>query len=364
MKVTSRTRSCAALVAGLLALASLAACGDDDSDSSEAEGTGGDSSELQKITFLSPGPPALESLQVVVPDELGFFEEEGIDFEFQNAGEELNPYALVSQNRGDIAQGDAFEFLPLVEEGADLKLFMDFFKGLSNGLVVRGGSDITSTEDLEGKTIGFADAESEQYAVAALQAVGISKSDVRFVKTGEGATAALQVTDGTIDAYSGNVTEFAVMEAAEVEVENIETPNSPPPAGVLFVARTSSLENDRDVYAGFARAVIKGFYAAGKDPEMVEHILRDSYPQDWTTGEENTRAFMNLLIEHIAVDESGYGGVVKSEWDATVNQLVESGELQEAIPFDDYFVDVTDEANDWDTAQVEAAIKKYRDDNM
>jgi NitT/TauT family transport system substrate-binding protein len=116
---------------------------------------------------------------------LGFYDAEGLvegeDYEFVNANGETGAIML-STDKADVAIGLISGMLQPLDNGLEAKAILGLHTGCVT-LVTLGDSDIESTADLKGKTIGVTALSGSQH-IAALRALnfeGYSADDVEFV---------------------------------------------------------------------------------------------------------------------------------------------------------------------------------------
>ena len=152
----------------------LAGCGDD----------GEDSGDSMKITYSLPTPESLLFYPPIVAEELGFFEDEGVEAEFVTAGEEIPSTALVENGDVDIAMADIDELVISHAKGGTQKVPFSPQHSNTAGTVVPEDSPIQEFSDLSGKTVGLASEEDTAQVEAQLLAAGLDSDDIETVVVG------------------------------------------------------------------------------------------------------------------------------------------------------------------------------------
>ena len=116
---------------------------------------------------------------------LGFYDaeglREGVDYEFVESGGETGA-VLLSTDKADVAIGLISGMLQPLDNGLEAKAISGLHTGCIT-LVTLGDSEIQSTADLKGKTIGVTALSGSQHiaALRALKYEGFSGDDVEFV---------------------------------------------------------------------------------------------------------------------------------------------------------------------------------------
>ena len=188
----------------------LAACGGDSPEAAEDEG--GDS-----VVTVGHFPTSTTTLPLVVAQEKGFFEAEGLKVETVDAkgGPELT--AALIGGTTQVAVGVPAAVIPAMSEGSPL-VGLPPYARLDLAIAVPESSPLTSLDGFEGKTVGVTQrgALTEKFASTVLQDAGIDPADVTFVAVGNLAAYVAALREGTIDAAV--VTSDAAMALAAQDV--------------------------------------------------------------------------------------------------------------------------------------------------
>jgi NitT/TauT family transport system substrate-binding protein len=336
----------------------LAACGGDDGDeTASAEG------ELDPIAFVQPVPPSAVYYASIVAEELGFFEDEGLDAELLTSGD-LTEAALIDQGQAQLAWTGFAEAMEGIDAGVDYEVVFDANHKAVEGIVTIAGSGVESMEDLEGATVGLASDSDLAFLNVALGFADLQPDDVTTVVAGtSGPTLANAFESGDIQAFAGAASDFAAMQGAGLDIEFI-TPQEleQNPGGSAIVMR-STIEEDADLIERFLRAWAKGMHIGVVMPDVVEAVARQVAPEDWENAEVG-RASMESSIDRNTPSNDIYGEVRPDVWEEAVRQLVEAGELDGNVPTDEFLNDqFVEPANDFDRAEVEAQAEAWMEEN-
>ena len=140
------------------------------------------------VVVLPRSIEVLDDPHMVVAQELGYFEEEGIDFVLeQSIG--VNDCKMVAMGQGDIAIPSPYIYLKSVEEGLPIISFAQLDQINIFCYAVRPDSDIKTFADLKGKTIVLGDPAWSMISNPNLIAAGLDPDkDVTYVVGGREGT--------------------------------------------------------------------------------------------------------------------------------------------------------------------------------
>ena len=168
--------------------------------------------------------------------------------------------------------------------------------------------------------------------------------------------------DGEIQAYVGNASDFTALSANGVGLRNITPEDVGRIDGNPMAVLPDTLEEKREAIVGFLRAWTKGQYVGQVNREVVEQIAREKVPAEWR-NEASGEAALDLAIPLMEPDDPERIGDVRPDvWETGQDVLVSADVIEE-----DETIDITEalndelieEINDWDRAEVEAAVEEY-----
>lgn len=342
-----------------MAIAALAliaaACGDDDS-------AGGDG-DLDAVSFVQPVPPSALYYPAIVAEELGFFEEQGIDAELLTAGD-ITEATLIDQGDADVAFTGFSEVVAGLEAGIEFDVVWDGYHLAAEGVVVPAASDIQSMDDLAGATIGLASDSDLDFLNVALSFSSVGQDEVTTVVTGtSGGMLASALESGEIDAFAGAASDFAAMQGAGLELRFITPDEMEGNPGGSAIVREDQLEERGDVLERFFRAWAMGQHVGVVNPEAVMAIGRAVAPEDFE-NEAVGLASAEGAIRRWTPANGIYGEIRISIWESAVQQLIDGGVVSDPPATSEYLNDrFIEAANDFDRAAVEAAAQEYLDAN-
>lgn len=337
----------------------LAGCGDDGGSDGSGDG------EAMKITYSLPTPESLLFYPPLVAEELGFFQQEGVEAEFVTAGEEIPSTALVENGDVDIAMADIDELVISHAKGGTQKVPFSPQHSNTAGTVVPEDSPIQSFEELAGKTVGLASEEDTAQVEAQLLAAGLSGDDIETVVVGtSGALVKKTFEDGKIDAYVGARSDFTAIEATGTPLRNITPEDVQAIDGNPTAVMPETLEAKREALVGFFRAWAMGQYVGFEHPDVVEQIVRERVPAEWRNEAVATAALEGSIELMMPDDPERIGDVRPEVWETAQDLLASVGIIEEKVDISNILDDsLIEEINDFDRAEVDAAVEEWQQEN-
>lgn len=305
-----------------------------------AEETGAADGEMTTLKVATIGLTSDGSILTGI--EQGFFEEEGLNIELSIVANPAAGLAAAQSGQVDVAYAPSIPTLNALSQNVALEIIAPA-DGLpeggvgadeardydDTGLYASADSGITSIADLEGKTISVPARNAQMEVVIAneLEKAGIDpKTGVNWVVL-DFTSAVAGLEAGTVDA-AGLVSPFTA-EAEEAGHTYLSSPSVAffqEGAVGLWVAGTSTVDENSEAVAAFQRAVVKSnAYATEHPEEAVQAGL------DYTESE--------LPLEEVVIPV-WTADVKEEDIERTNEQLVTLGFLPEAVDLTDVIVPV------------------------
>lgn len=334
----------------------LAGCGGGDDEGAEGS---------MKITYSLPTPESLLFYPPLVAEEMGFFDQEGVEAEFVTAGEEIPSTALVENGDVDLAMADIDELVISHAQGGTQQVPFSPQHSNTAGTVVPEDSPIQDFSELAGKTVGLASEEDTSQVEAQLLAAGLSGDDIETVVVGTSGGLIVQTfEEGEIDAYVGAVSDFTAIRASGTPLRNITPEDVQAIDGNPVAVMPETLESKREAVVGFLRAWAMGQYVGLEHPDVVEQIVRERVPAEWR-NEEVASAALAQSIELMQPDDPERIGDVRPEvWTTAQDLLASVGIIEETADIADILDDsLIEDINDFDRAEVDEAVEQWQQEN-
>jgi NitT/TauT family transport system substrate-binding protein len=304
--------------------AGLVACGGSDAESAPAGGGGGGGGAGGAVT--AGVIPVTDAGPVVMGQEAGIWEDNGLDLTLETANSSPNIISAVMSGDYQIGYGGVTAVFQAVENDIDLVLIApasatsDDPEAGINDILVKPDSGLTSAADLEGKKVAVnaLGGYVQLLAQIAIDAEGGDPAEVQWVELPiPDQPAAL--ASGAIDAFvAGEPFGTLGRDQGYVTLANPHAllSDGAVVAGVWYASR-AAVEEDPDLYASIAKAIEEsnalalsddpGLRAAiaeftGIDPALAEKIRLGSYGKLPLTA-ENMQPLADASLEFGLVRE-------------------------------------------------------------
>jgi ABC-type nitrate/sulfonate/bicarbonate transport system substrate-binding protein len=364
------------LLCGLTLLA--AACGGGGGGAGGAGGggaqggdEGGGEAAAEDFTFIFPVESAIQYHPWFVAQELGYFDEEGLNVELVAADGSSAAIQQLISGQGQAALPSPGAFLTAVDSGQDLRWVYSYEYTNIFTIITTPEAGVDSLEGLRGQRMGISEAGGGEVPLvrAVLRDAGLTEGqDVELVPIGEGSALTVEsLQSGEVQAYSSSLFDVAALEAAGIETVDIlpEAAKRFPSNGIAVTAE--GLESNADQLARFARAVAKGVVFSEVNPDAAFEIAAAARPEEFEDPDlvrEGREAIEEL--KEVPEDLAGepLGAHYRAGWEPYVEFLREGSEEEGALTGEidlDTILDdsLLEQVNDFDRAAVEQQAEEY-----
>ncbi|MFT3865655.1 MAG: ABC transporter substrate-binding protein [Solirubrobacterales bacterium] len=285
----TRSRGLLAVLAALVATALVVAgCGSSSSSSSSASTSGGGegagSEELTHLTFMADwAVPWVPQIPWVVAKEKGWFEEEGLDVDYEFPQGTAEPTKLVGAGKVNLAAVYTADDLATNEQGLHSKVLMSLgSEKLPGGVCYLASSGIKEPKDFEGKTIAVYNYPQSEYNFKYFfEHNGVDEENVNIVPAGE--NSATLLIAGKVDGIDGSTAlECPTVEAKtgeKVETMLFDTEYGFPKTYFLELAANESwLEGNEEAAEAFVHTIQKATSWSEQHQEEALQIFIEANP--------------------------------------------------------------------------------------
>jgi len=210
------------------------------------------------VRLVSWSQPRAEQANFFAADDLGYFRDEGIAYEYvpgQGSGDAVKQ---ILAGNADIAFAGPEGIYFTAEQGGAVNAVYNLYPQNIFVMAAKRSQNVLTPADLKGKTIGVVSlASGGRYNVlTVLAANGMKESDVTLVATG---TSPAPFLEGKVDVWSSLIpTVDLLVEAEKLDVTRIYVRDYVNlPTDVLAVTE-ETLKNKPDVIRRFLKAVKRG----------------------------------------------------------------------------------------------------------
>ncbi|MBQ8413199.1 MAG: ABC transporter substrate-binding protein [Lachnospiraceae bacterium] len=315
-----------AIIMSLMMLFSLTACGKGDADSKKGD--------LTKITFVLDWTPNTNHTGLYVAQELGYFEEAGIEVEIVQPPEDGAEVLVAS---GEAQFGVSFQdsMAPALTGDNPLPItaVAAIIQHNTSGIISRKGEGMDTPKGMEGHSYSTWNGPIE---LATLEQVvetdGGDFSKVELIPstvTDEVSALKTNSTDSIwiFYAWAGVKTELEGLETdyfAFADIDPVFDYYTP-----VIIAGNEFLDENPDTAKAFLEALTKGYEYAIENPEEAADILCEAVPE---LDKELVLASQQYLASQYQADASKWGYIEPSRWNNFYNWLNENDLVETDIP--------------------------------
>ncbi|HEX6299220.1 MAG TPA: ABC transporter substrate-binding protein [Acidimicrobiia bacterium] len=326
------------------------------------ETTAGDTSapeepagELTAVSFAPTAPLPIYWPYYYIAEPLGFYEDEGIDIEFENVQTAVQQSLLSGRLT---FSGTGLDYIPQAPTLDDPpKWFMNVDRYLWV-MVTLADSEFQTAADLEGGVIGINAPHDTLDADFLMGAAGVEMGNYELIPVGEDLAALVQLEDGAIDAFvtAGAVSVAAIRDFTDTELRIIENEAAESFYNVGSMLTLDQLENERDLAVRFGRAVARGMVWTWENPEATGRLIYEMFPESAESEEQAIR----LIVAGNEANQASYdarGAMELDVYQEMVDKHAEQGLIEESYDASILFTnDLIDDIWDFDVdAEAEAA---------
>ena len=263
---------------------------------------------------------------LVQADEKGYFEDEGLEVEFELTAGSKDGVLAVGTDRADIGWVDLSTAAVSMLAGVPVTAVATVQEKNATGLTALEGTPLDSPTDVKGMRIGSTPGGSDSTLVPAfLAANGLKKSDVTIVNLPANGKFASLIA-GDVDAISGQV--YYYVAALKNQGEK--------PHGMLysdagldvldhgFIASDKFIKDSADVIPPFLSAYRKGLADTMADPQAACATTAER-SEGAMTKKGCVAELAGWLKLVYPVDSSQWGENNAESWDSTLSILKEFG---------------------------------------
>lgn len=276
--------------------------------------------KTEKLTVMLDWFPNPDHAPLVIAQQQGFFQEQGLDVELIGPADPNDPPKLVAAGKADIGITYQPNFMAQVDHGLPLIRIGTLIDKPLNSLVVLKDSGIKSLRDLKGKKIGTSNGTLDGTMLKTVLAKqGLSEKDVILVNVKYNLTQAL--LSHQVDAVTGVMRNFEIpqIEATGHKVTTFfpEENGVASYSELVFIANTSHVHDPR--FPRFLEAVKKAVAYLDAHPKETWTAFAKRYPE--ANNDVNKQAWFTTM-PYFAEDPASFNG---KEWNKFAEFMHDKG---------------------------------------
>lgn len=300
----------------------------------------GNSNKLKELDVVLDWYPNALHAFMYVAIEKGYYEEEGLKVNIQFPSNSNDAISLVAAGQADIGlyyQQDVIQ--ARTKQNVPVKSIGAVVQGPLNIVLSLEEKNITTAEDLVGKTIGYAGTElSEALIRSIMNYVGADYSDVTMIDVGFDLMSSM--TTGNVDATIGCLVNHEVPQMEEegfsVNWFDLDEYGVPTYYEGVFLANDDAIENDSETLKAFLRASAKGFADMKANPEeALQILLANQNEENFPLSETVERKSMEVLLPMMETADTAFLSQSDECWQENIDWMLEQGLISETVALDE-----------------------------
>ena len=300
----------------------------------------GNSNKLKELDVVLDWYPNALHAFMYVAIEKGYYEEEGLKVNIQFPSNSNDAISLVAAGQADIGlyyQQDVIQ--ARTKQNVPVKSIGAVVQGPLNIVLSLEEKNITTAEDLVGKTIGYAGTElSEALIRSIMNDVGADYSDVTMIDVGFDLMSSM--TTGNVDATIGCLVNHEVPQMEEegfsVNWFDLDEYGVPTYYEGVFLANDDAIQNDSETLKAFLRASAKGFADMKANPEeALQILLANQNEENFPLSEMVERKSVEVLLPMMETADAAFLSQSDECWQENIDWMLEQGLISETVDLDE-----------------------------
>ena len=300
----------------------------------------GNSNQLKELDVVLDWYPNALHAFMYVAIEKGYYEEEGLKVNIQFPSNSNDAISLVAAGQADIGlyyQQDVIQ--ARTKQNVPVKSIGAVVQGPLNIVLSLEEKNITTAEDLVGKTIGYAGTElSEALIRSIMNDVGADYSDVTMIDVGFDLMSSM--TTGNVDATIGCLVNHEVPQMEEegfsVNWFDLDEYGVPAYYEGVFLANDDAIQNDSETLKAFLRASAKGFADMKANPEeALQILLANQNEENFPLSETVKRKSVEVLLPMMETADAAFLSQSDECWQENIDWMLEQGLISETVDLDE-----------------------------
>jgi NitT/TauT family transport system substrate-binding protein len=305
-----------------------------------------DESSMQR-TSLTVGLgyiPSVQFAQFYLAEQAGYYDEAGLDVEFQN---KIDPELVTLLARGavDIGMADGTSVIPAVSQGIPVVYGATIYGRDPNVVFALAETGVNEASDLAGRSIGIPGRYGSSWVAlqALLGSAGLTPEDVDIVTYpdfGQG----VAVASGQVDAATGFVTNEPVQLTLQgLDVSVLRAADVAPLPGPGLVTGRDTLEAKGEALRAFTAATVRAMEDIAANPQLGLDATFARVPE-LASDPEVQQAILEATIDSWVGDharEHGMGSVDRAAWESglTIMRALADSVVSDTLTVDDLVTD-------------------------
>ncbi len=301
--------------------------------------------ELQEIDVVLDWYPNAIHAFMYVAIEKGYYEQEGLKVNIQFPANETDALSLVAAGEADIG---AYYQPAIITTRTNQKVPVKSIGAVCqkplNIILSLAEENITTPQDLEGKTIGYAGTDLSIALVKFLmENSGVTYDESKLVNVGFDLMSSMTTknVDATIGCLVNHEVPQMIEEGFDVNYFRLDDYGVPSYYELVFLANDDTIANDPQMLSGFLRASQKGFNDMKANPdEALSILLKHQNTENFPLSETVEKQSMETLIPLMEMDNAPFLSQDPDIWQENIDWLYEQGLTDQKLQVQDVMADI------------------------
>ncbi|WP_280769184.1 ABC transporter substrate-binding protein [Salipaludibacillus daqingensis] len=329
-------------IAFIIMLILLVGC---NSNNEKVQGENGE--ELKEVQIMLDWYPNAVHSYLYVAEEMGYFEEEGLDVEIIFPTNPTDPINLAAT--GEVTLGITYQPDVITARNEDIPVVSvaSIVRSPLNHIVYLNDEEIQSPKDLEGKKVGYPGIPvNEPLLETMVTEDGGDFGQVELIDVGFelGSSIVSERVDAVIGAYINH--EVPVLEYQDHDVHYFNPVDYGVPSfyELVMVTNESQLEDNKPRIESFWNAAEKGYKYMKENPDdSLDILFRHEDQENFPLIREVEEDSLDILLSKMEREDEPFGSQFESSWEETINWLYEAGYIDEKPDTSDIFINFVEE---------------------
>lgn len=271
----------------------------------------------------------------IVAEQLGYFEEEGLDVTIEPGQGSADAVRVVGAGRAEFGTADAGALSNGVSQGAEAKAVGVLFRRSPAVVAVRADSDIHTVDDLVGRSFGDAEGSSTGMVFPALlERNGLSVDDVERVAL-TFPTRVPSLLEEQVDSIGGLEQEF-VNVADQLRYIRYAENGIGSYSNVLMV-NTGFLEENPEAVQAFVSASIRGLEYALDNPDEAAELVANVGDAEVSYYRAELDVISEFFVDDDVPGQHDWLWMNEERWEETQQLMVDYAGQEQAVPLTDLY---------------------------
>ena len=301
---------------------------------------------LREVNVVLDWYPNAVHAFMYVAMEKGYYEAEGIKVNIQFPANDNDALSLVAAGKSEIGIFYQQDIITTrTNQNVPVKSIGTICQEPLNIILSLAEKNITSPQDLEGKTVGYAGTDLSAAIVKyMMEQSGVDYDENNMINVGFDLMSSM--TTDNVDATIGCMVNHEVPQMIEEGFEvNYFSPSDygvPSYYELVFLSNDTLISEEPETLAAFLRASAKGFEDMKANPQEALRILLDNQSaENFPLSETVEQQSMDILLPVMEMEGHPFLSQDKAVWEENIQWLYDQGLANEVLPAEEFMAEIS-----------------------